>query len=40
MEFDGKVIFISGATGGMGKEAAILLSKEKCKLALFARNVM
>ena len=38
MEFNGKVILISGATGGMGKGAALQLSKEKCKLAIFARR--
>ena len=38
MEFNGKVILISGATGGMGKEAALQLSQEKCKLAIFARR--
>jgi NADP-dependent 3-hydroxy acid dehydrogenase YdfG len=38
MEFDGKVVLISGATGGMGEEIAKLLPKEGCKLALFARR--
>ena len=38
MEFNGKVVLISGATGGMGKEIAKQLSKEECKLALFARR--
>lgn len=38
MELKEKVILISGATGGMGEEIAKLLSKEGCKLALFARR--
>lgn len=38
MKFNGKVILISGATGGMGKEIAKQLSREGCKLALFARR--
>lgn len=38
MDFKDKVILISGATGGMGEEIAKLLSKEGCKLALFARR--
>lgn len=38
MEFTNKVILISGATGGMAKEIARQLSKEKCKFALFARR--
>jgi len=39
MNFKGKVVLISGATGGMGKEIALNLSKKGCKLALFARRV-
>jgi len=39
MEVKGKVVLISGATGGMGRAIAKLLSKEGCKLALFARRV-
>lgn len=39
MDFKGKVVLISGATGGMGKEIAQNLSKKRCKLALFARRV-
>ena len=38
MDLNGKVIMISGATGGMGAEIAGQLSKEGCKLALFARR--
>lgn len=38
MDFNGKTVLISGATGGMGEEITKLLSKEKCKLALFARR--
>ena len=38
MDFKGKVIMISGATGGMGEEIAKQLSKEKCKIALFSRR--
>jgi short-subunit dehydrogenase len=38
MEFTGKVVLISGATGGIGKEIALQLSEENCKLALFARR--
>jgi len=38
MDFKGKVVLISGATGGMGKAIAAQLSKEECKLAIFARR--
>jgi len=38
MNFAGKVVLISGATGGMGEEVAKQLAKEGCKLALFARR--
>ncbi len=38
MNFAGKVVLISGATGGMGEEIAKQLAKEGCKLALFARR--
>jgi len=38
MDFKNKVVLISGATGGMGEEIAKLLSKEGCRLALFARR--
>jgi len=34
----GKVILVSGATGGMGEELVKLLAQEHCKLALFARR--
>jgi NAD(P)-dependent dehydrogenase (short-subunit alcohol dehydrogenase family) len=39
MNFEGKVVLISGATGGMGREIALNLSKKGCKLALFARRI-
>ena len=38
MKFKGKVVLISGATGGMAVEIAKKLSKQGCKLALFARR--
>ena len=38
MEFKDKVVLISGATGGMGREIAKLLAEEGCHLALLARN--
>lgn len=38
MNLAGKVILISGATGGMGEEIAKQISQEGCKLALFARR--
>lgn len=38
MDFNGKVVIISGATGGMAKQLAIQLSKEGVKLALFSRR--
>ena len=38
MIFKGKVVLISGATGGMGEAIARQLSQEGCKLALFARR--
>ncbi|MCK5260765.1 MAG: SDR family oxidoreductase, partial [Thermoplasmatales archaeon] len=38
MEFKGKVVLISGATGGMGEAIARQLSQEDYKLALFARR--
>jgi short-subunit dehydrogenase len=38
MNFKNKVVLISGATGGMGEEITKLLSKEGCRLALFARR--
>lgn len=39
MDFKDKVVLISGATGGIGRELAINLAKKGCKLALFARRV-
>jgi len=38
MEFKDKVVMITGASSGMGKELAIHLSKKGCKIAIFARN--
>jgi len=38
MNFKGKVILITGATGGMAEEVARIIAKEGCKLALFARR--
>lgn len=38
MDFKGKVVLLTGASGGMGEEIARQLSKEGCNLALFARR--
>jgi short-subunit dehydrogenase len=38
MNFEDKVILISGASSGMGREIVRILSNEKCKLALFSRS--
>jgi len=38
MNLKGKVVLVSGATGGMGNEMVKLFSQEQCKLALFARR--
>ena len=38
MNFEGKVVLISGATGGMAQEIGKILSKKGCKLALFSRR--
>lgn len=38
MKFKDKVVVVTGATGGMGSEIVALLSKEKCKMVLLARN--
>jgi len=38
MNFENKVVIVSGATGGMGIEVIKALSNKKCKLALFARR--
>jgi dehydrogenase/reductase SDR family member 7B len=38
MNFENKVVVITGATGGMGSEIVALISKEKCKMVLLARN--
>ena len=38
MDFKGKAVLITGASGGMGKAVALRLAQEKCKLALFARR--
>lgn len=38
MHFTDKVIFITGASSGIGHELALLLAKEKARLILAARN--
>ena len=38
IEFTDKVVFLTGATGGMGEEIAKILAKKQAKLALFARR--
>lgn len=38
MNLDKKVVLISGASSGMGKEIALRLSRENCKLAIFSRR--
>lgn len=38
MEFNGKVVLLSGATGGIGEEIVRKLAKKRCKLAIFARR--
>ncbi len=39
MNFNNKVILITGASSGIGKELALRFAKEKCKLVLIARRV-
>lgn len=39
MNFNNKTILITGASTGIGKELAIELSKENCKLILVARRI-
>lgn len=39
MNFSGKVILITGASSGIGKQLAIDLSKQNCSLALLARRL-
>jgi NADP-dependent 3-hydroxy acid dehydrogenase YdfG len=39
MEFHDKVVFITGATGGMGEEIAKKIATKQAKLGLFARRV-
>ena len=39
MNFSGKVILITGASSGIGRELAVHLSKENCLLALLARRL-
>ncbi|RLF27257.1 MAG: alcohol dehydrogenase [Thermoplasmata archaeon] len=38
MELKEKTVLITGATGGIGKALSQRLSKEKCRLAIFARK--
>ncbi len=38
MDFNDKVILITGASTGIGKEMAKLLAEENCSLALLARR--
>ena len=38
MDFKDKVVLVSGATGGMAQEIIKILSKENCKIAIFARR--
>ena len=38
MDLKNKVILISGASSGMGREIVRILSNEECKLALFSRR--
>ena len=38
MKYEGKVILISGASSGIGRSIVLNLSKNKCKLAIFARR--
>ena len=39
MNFENKVILITGASTGIGKELVIALSKINCKLVLVARRI-
>mgnify|MGYP001143226328 FL=1 len=38
MNFNNKVIWITGASSGIGKALSIALSKHNCKLILSSRN--
>ena len=39
MNFSGKVILITGASSGIGRELAVHFSKENCSLVLLARRL-
>lgn len=39
MNFTGKSILITGASGGIGLEISKILSREKCKIALLSRSI-
>ncbi len=38
MKLNNKIVVITGASSGIGKQIALRLAKEKCQLALIARN--
>jgi NADP-dependent 3-hydroxy acid dehydrogenase YdfG len=39
MYFSNKIIWITGASSGIGKALAIALSKQHCKFILSSRNI-
>lgn len=39
MEFKNKVVLITGASSGIGKELSFLLARQGCKLALLSRRI-